>query len=685
MPEGLDLDAYLELPRLHNLHVSPDGSRLAITVQAVAADGKRFAGAIWEIDATGDAPPRRLSDDGTDQTARGFTPDGSLLFTTPRTPAERDGDQHPDHAGASEGVGDGSPSDPDALYIRPPDGGPARCVVGPPAGIGEVLTARHAPIVVVTAAMHPGTTTLAEDAAREQARKDAGVQARLVDHYPDRYWDHDIGPRQPRLLALDVDGATGGDVEPRQLTPSPPWAGWLEEVHYCLTDDGARVAFGAEPNAGTHFKTDLAMVDTAPGSVVRIVIDSEVQHGALAWSPDGSTIAVATAEIGAPDRPSRFHLQLVDAATGAVKEPAAEWNALAAEVCWTRDGDALLVTADECGHTPVFRVEVDGSITRLTKTGAYRNLAVSPDGTTLYAIRSHIDEPPAAVALDVEQADQQPRSLNSPVPPADTATRLEEVTSVGADGRDVHSWLVLPRVRPDVPLPLAVLIHGGPISSWAGWQWRWSASLFAARGWAVLLPNPRLSTGYGHDHIAAAWADWATLPAGDILSAIEAATARDDIDADRVAALGGSYGGYMANWLAVTSDRFRAIVTHASVWDLEMERDTSDVGFQMEREFGDPRIAPDSWRDQSPNLRADALRTPMLVIHGARDQRVPLSNSQSLWSALQLRSVPSRFLVYPDENHWVLKPQNTRLWYETVLAFLDEHVLGKPWQRPPLV
>jgi dipeptidyl aminopeptidase/acylaminoacyl peptidase len=201
----------------------------------------------------------------------------------------------------------------------------------------------------------------------------------------------------------------------------------------------------------------------------------------------------------------------------------------------------------------------------------------------------------------------------------------------------------------------------------------------------VLLPNPRLSTGYGHEHIARAWNDWATLPAGDIHAAVDAVVARPDVDAERTAAMGGSYGGYMANWLAVTTDRFRAIVTHASVWDLTLERNTSDAGFDLDREFGDPLRHEETWRRQSPHLRAESLSTPMLVIHGAKDQRVPLGNSHHLWMDLQGRGLPSRMLLFPDENHWVLKPQNARLWYQTVFAFLDEHVLGADWVQPPLL
>ncbi len=427
------------------------------------------------------------------------------------------------------------------------------------------------------------------------------------------------------------------------------------------------------------------MVPTDGSGVVRTLVDADLQHGPLAWSPDGATIAVATAELGSPEAAPRFQLRLVDAATGAVKDLAPAWGELAHELTWTRSGEGLLVTADEHGHTPVFLIGLDGSVTRLTTAGAYRNLALSPDGTTVYAIRSHVNEPPALVALNVRDAEQQPRYLPSPVVAPRATTRLEEITSAGPDGAPIHSWLVLPAGRESTPLPLAVLIHGGPISSWAGWHWRWSAPLFAQNGWAVLLPNPRLSTGYGHEHIAAAWTDWATLPAADILGAVDATLERDDVDGDHVAALGGSYGGYMANWLAVTSRRFSAIVTHAGVWDLELERDTSDYGLSMDREFGEPRRDGETWRRQSPHMRADSLDTPMLVIHGARDQRVPLGNSHGLWLALQQRSVPSRLLVFPDENHWILKPQNARLWYQTVLAFLDENVRGLPWRRPPLV
>jgi dipeptidyl aminopeptidase/acylaminoacyl peptidase len=669
---AFDLDDFLAMPRLVNLHLCPDGTRLALTVQTMAADGKRFVASIWEVRTDGEAPPRRLTRSARGETARGFLPDGSLLFTSSRSDAESEDDRHPDG---------------DVLYVLPGAGGEPRRVLAPPDGIGVVLTMPSSPTVVVTAALHPSAATFDEDEARQAARKEAGIEARLVEHYPDRWWDHDIGPRQPHLFALEL---SGGDAEipgVRDLTPSPPWPGWFEaeDPQFALSADGSRVAFGAAMHAAPGFKADLAMVATSGDEAVRVLVDAAVEHGALAWSPDGSTIAVASTDLGEPARPPRFHLCLIDAATGAARLLAEDWIGQVQEVCWTSDGTALLVTADEHGHTPVFRIELDGDATRLSASGAYRNLVVAPDGATLFAIRSHITEPPAAVALHVQGADQQPRRLRSPVDGPPVRAHLEEVATAAADGTEIHSWLVLPQVTGAEPLPLVVLIHGGPVSSWAGWHWRWNACLLAARGWAVLLPNHRLSTGYGHEHIARAWDDWATLPAGDIHAAVDAVEVRPDIDAGRSAAMGGSYGGYMANWLAGTTNRFRAIIAHASVWDLTMERDTSDAGFFMDREFGDPLRHEENWRRQSPHLRVEAITTPMLVIHGGRDQRVPVGNAHHLWMELQSRGLPSRMLLFPDENHWVLKPQNARLWYLTVFAFLDQYVLGAEWVRPPLL
>ena len=238
---------------------------------------------------------------------------------------------------------------------------------------------------------------------------------------------------------------------------------------------------------------------------------------------------------------------------------------------------------------------------------------------------------------------------------------------------------------PDRPAPLVVFIHGGPLSSWSGWSWRWNPWLLAARGYAVLLGDPALSTGYGQSFVERGRGRWGAEPYTDLMALVDATVARPDVDQQRTAAMGGSFGGYMANWVAGQTDRFRCIVTHASIWSLEQFHGTTDHAAWWEREFGSPEAMPERYRDHSPDRNLGRIRTPMLVIHGEHDHRVPIGEALRLWTDLTRSGVEAKFLYFPDENHWILTPPHVRVWYETVLAFLDQHVLGKDWARPELL
>jgi dipeptidyl aminopeptidase/acylaminoacyl peptidase len=228
-------------------------------------------------------------------------------------------------------------------------------------------------------------------------------------------------------------------------------------------------------------------------------------------------------------------------------------------------------------------------------------------------------------------------------------------------------------------------VHGGPLSSWNSWSWRWCPWLLTERGYAVLLPDPALSTGYGLDMVQRAWGRWGPRVLDDLHAITDTALRRDDLDASRTAAMGGSFGGYMANWIAGHTDRFRAIVSHAGLWDLEQFHGTTDVGPAWEEQFGDPYTQPERYREYSPRRAIEEIRTPMLVIHGNRDYRVPIGEALRLWTDLRRHGVEARYLTFPDENHWILTPGNARVWYETALAFLAEHVLDQPWERPALL
>jgi dipeptidyl aminopeptidase/acylaminoacyl peptidase len=353
-----------------------------------------------------------------------------------------------------------------------------------------------------------------------------------------------------------------------------------------------------------------------------------------------------------------------------------------------RDSTAVLFTADQDGRAPVFRLGLaDGAPTRITGDhGASSQLQPAPEGTVLYALRDSWDEPPTPVRLDTATADAAPVRLAGPEEALKPPGTLTEIETLAEDGTRLRSWLVLPSgASADAPAPLVLWIHGGPYMSFNGWSWRWNPWLLAARGYAVLLPDPALSTGYGQEMLRRAWGAWGPVTFADLMALTDAAVARADIDGSRTAAMGGSFGGYMANWVAGHTDRFAAIVSHAGLWALDGFQGVTDYPPVWRREFGDPLERPERYELNSPHLHVDSIGTPMLVIHGDRDFRVPVGEGLRLYWDLVSRGKEARYLSFPDENHWILGPGNSRIWYRTVLAFLDHHVLGKEWRRPDLL
>ncbi|MGY1696050.1 S9 family peptidase [Geodermatophilus sp. SYSU D00814] len=666
------------IPRVSGLALSADGTRLAVAVQTLNGEGTKWQSALWEVDPAGQRPPRRLTRSAPGESAPAFGPDGTLLFVSAR----------PDPA-AGKDAGDPKP----ALWALPPGGGEARPVVTRPGGVAGFAVAADSGDVVVVAATHPGAGDAADDEARRKARSDAGVSAILHEAYPVRYWDADLGPAVPHLFwagALPAEDAAGGVPEPvelRDLTPDAgPPIGAGESV--TLSPDG-RLALREEqvPDGPAGRRTRLLLVETATGNSRVLVDDPLADVHSAAFSPDGAAVVCVRETMTTYAEPPDYTLLLVDVDSAEARELTAGFDRWPSAPQFAADGTAVYFLADDDGRHALFRVEVaGGEPVRLTADGAHSDLQVARDGSALYALRSAYDEPPVPVRLDPRATGQHPEPLPAPGAVGRLPGTLTEVRATAADGAQVQSWLVLPEgASAENPAPLVLWIHGGPLMSWNSWSWRWCPWVLAARGYAVLLPNPALSQGFGQDFVRRGWGEWGGAPYTDLMAAVDAALERPDLDPERTAAMGGSFGGYMANWVATQTDRFKAIVTHASLWDLDSFVGTTDAAYYWEKEWGDPLATPKRYEQNSPHRFADAIRTPVLVIHGDKDYRVPIGEGLRLFYDLQKRGVPSRFLYFPDENHWVLTPGNSTVWYETVLAFLAEHVLGQEWQRPALV
>jgi dipeptidyl aminopeptidase/acylaminoacyl peptidase len=655
-----NLDDYFALPRVSGLAVSPDGSRVVTTVAELNAKRTEYLSAIWELDPTGERSARRLTRGSTGESTPAFTADGDVLFVSARPSAD----------------GAGADKPPPSLWRLPADGGEALEVLSMPGGVSAVRAARGADAAVIGAPLLPSARDVDDDRRLRELRKTSEVSAILHSGYPMRFWNKDIGPDQPHLF--DVTGS-------RDLTPQP--GGALRDAGFDISADGRfLITTWRVAGPGPAERSVLLRVEFATGerSVVADDPEADLDHPVI--SPDGSAIAFTRDTISAPDRAPRMTLQCLRFGDRP-ESVAPAWDRRPASLTWSSDGAALIVTADQGGRAPVFHIAVSTStVSQLTDDDfAYTDVVAAPDGV-LYALRSSYAAPPHPVRIDPDGAITVLPCVELPTLPG----TLSDISAVAEDGTEVRSWLVLPEdTEHSGPAPLLLWIHGGPLSSWNSWSWRWDPWLLAANGYAVLLPDPALSTGYGQEFIERGWGAWGGPPFDDLMTATDAACAHPRIDATRIAAMGGSFGGYMANWVAGHTDRFAAIVTHASLWALDQFAPTTDLAYYWRRE-----LTPQMTAANSPHLFVDRINTPMLVTHGDKDYRVPIGEGLRLWYELLASSAlragddgtsPHRFLYFPSEDHWVEAPPHAKIWYQVVIAFLAEHVLGETAELPELL
>lgn len=678
-----DLDHYVALPRWSGLTATADGSRLVGVVSAPEEKGTKYVNSLWEIDPTGKAAMGCIRNSPKGDLAPVFTDRGDLLFkAVPPSPDSKDEDGATDSAVA--------------LWLAGANGGQPRVICDRPGGVGEVQS--HAEVVAFSAGVLPGASDEAGDAQLRKQRREGKISAILYDSYPIRHWDHDLTDIEHIFVAPlppvaceeagestepeDVPAGQVAQVAARlELRDLTPWARRGEIGDFSLSPDGKTVVLERSlPQASGDRHQVLVAIDVASGQVTTLVDRADMEAGSPVCGPDGRVVFCQHV-IASPAKAAWSTLWVMDLAGGELRQVAAEWDREATQVVWAADGN-LLVVADENGRAPIFHIDLStDTVTRITQEdAAFTNVHVTADGKHIFALMSSYLAPSQPVRLEIGQMPIRALALPTHLPSPELPGRLEEVAVTVADGSRVRAWLALPATASSQePAPLVLWVHGGPLGSWNSWSWRWCPWLLVARGYAVLLPDPALSTGYGEQFIARGWNSWGDAPFTDLLEITKAVCERADIDSDRTAAMGGSFGGYMANWIAGHTDQFRAIVTHASLWNLQAFSSATDHAFYWRREMDEEMTAK-----HSPHAYVANIKTPMLVVHGDKDYRVPIGEGLQLWydllsqSALPMAAdgaTAHRFLYFPAENHWVLTPQHAKIWYETVIAFLNEHVL----------
>ncbi|MGW5332357.1 prolyl oligopeptidase family serine peptidase [Streptomyces bauhiniae] len=555
------------------------------------------------------------------------------------------------------------------LWLLRPGGGAAACVCRFPGTVQTLVPAQDVPAVVVKARVMPGAKNFAEDAALRAERLAYGSRAVL--HRGSRIYlrQECLGPDEPRLfLANLAEPASTDQTEPLDLTP---WAGRsLRDQTFGVSADSRLVVTTiVEELPGPVLRQRLLLIDVATGE--RRYLDDEqslaYDFHTPSFSPDGLSVLCVRSRRSTRALPAQHHLWLSELATGRGHELPCRQDLLPEQPTISRDGDVALFLADQHGYRRLFATGMaDGTTRALTGPGAVT--AYGQTSRTVLTITSNPVRPPALCKAGAE-----------------TPQKADEPELVRVTAGLLGAWLALPpgrRIGTDRELPLLVWLHGGPISSWTGWLWGWNVPVFTEAGYAVLLPDPALSTGYGTDHVRRGWGRWDGAPAEDVLSLLDMAlTTATVVDPDRCAVMGGSFGGYLALRLLETTDRFRCGVVQSAPHELGSFARTSDSGHYFKRELGAHLKEPAAATDLPATL------PPVLLVHGALDRRVPESQALGLWQRLHEGGSPDdrghRFLHLPDEGHSISRIGNLRAWYDVTTGFLDQHLNGAPYEPPP--
>lgn len=654
--ERLEVDDMIRLGRVGEIQLAPDGTWVAAVVQRLSTDGGKYVSDLWRVPTDGGAAIQLTRGDCKDGAPR-FRRDGRLAFLSNRNP----------RAGAAE------PGDDERMQVwLLPELGEPTPVTDEPLGVTDFAFAGDD--LVLLAEIEPGVELDKMRAAAADRAKHGPSALHYKRGAQLRHWLEWLPMSALHLIHRAADGTR------RDLTPTAhhELRGHLIDQKLAVSPDATEVAV-LWARTGEHRVPEVAIrrFTLATGAFAELGATPLVMYAGVEWAPDGASLVAVRLEV----RPKLGDLLTLwrfgrDDRAGHAVAPA--WDAHMQLHAFTPDGAALVCTADHEGTTPIYRVDLaSGAVERISAAaaaGSHDQVRLLPGGTRAVCVRSTVVHPPEVFATELS-AEATPRPLAALSGfPRERGAAIADVESLwceGDGGERVQYFVVKPRgvERP----PVLFWIHGGPIAQFAdGWHWRWSPIVAASAGYAVILPNPRGSTGRGQRFIDGVNGNaWGGACYRDLTAVADQVAVRSDVDGARMVAMGGSFGGYMANWIGGQGHRFRAIVTHASIFSFRAFHGTTDYPAYFALEMGGP-----PWDDAidyakySPDTFAGRWKTPTLIIHGEKDYRVPISEGLLLYEALDARGIDVELLAFPDEGHWIMRPRNIVTWYRTWLDFV---------------
>jgi dipeptidyl aminopeptidase/acylaminoacyl peptidase len=648
----------LALERLSEPQVSPDGSRAVYTVAIPDLGANRVARNVWIVTlATAEAKP--LTSTGRDGGAR-WAPDGKRIAFI----SDRDGTAQ--------------------LYVMEVDkpGEPTR-LTQLAGGADNIVWSPNGQTIAFTSEVHPDCRDNTCNISRDETKQNSPVRMRVYDTLLYRHWTTWSEGKRLHLFVVPSAGGTPRDLLPGANYDVPPPQ--REGPHpIAFAPDNRTVAFVAVVDRveATSTNGDVFEVDvTTPGAMPRRLTMNPGFDGAPAYSPDGRLLAYRS-QARAGYESDKWRLMLLDRASGRHTSLTDGFDRSVDTTVWAGDGRTIYFNAEDRGKMPIFAISAAGGTPRSITTGTYDG-EFDLAGGALVVARSSTAAPAELHHVNLSTGTGRAVTRHNAARLASLDLAAAEAFSfAGAGGTQVDGMLVRPpSFDAGGKYPVVMLLHGGPQTQWADtWSYRWNSQMFAAPGNVVVMINRRGSTGAGQKFTDEITGDWGGKPLEDLMKGLDFVLQKYPFtDGERVAAAGASYGGYMIDWLASQSKgRFRALVSHAGVYNLtSMYGSTEELWFPEHDFGGTPWTNPRAYEQMSPSSHAGEFgryKTPTLVIAGEQDYRVPYTQSLEFFTALQRQDIPSRLIVFPDEGHWILKPQNAIVWYREVLGWLNQHL-----------
>lgn len=651
---ALSIEDLWSMERIGSYSVSPDGKTIAFDVTKYDMESNGSSKYVYLVDADG-SNMRLFKNKEAKLSSPVFTPDGKLSYLK----------------GGN-------------LFVSSLDVNDEETIIEMYTGVSGVEWSTDGNKALFISSVYPDCMSQECNKEKDEAKEKSKVKAEIFDELMFRHWNEWRGDKRSHLFLYEINSKSITDLTVSSPFDVPPIAlGGSDD--YSFSPDGNSVVytqnrdkFLATSTDNNVFRIDLTKLKKGTKPEFEQISPGEGNDNTPKYSPDGKYLAFVSME-RAGFEADRQRLMLYDTQSGNIRNLSGDMDYSVGEYIWSKDGNSIYFVAANTIYSSIFKIDVaTGKYEVLVEKRDNGSISLSPDGSKIYFLQQRSTQPKEIFEYDiVSKKLTQLTSVNKEILANIEWNEVENFWTEGAGGTKVQSIIVKPPFFEEgKKYPVMFLIHGGPQGHWTDdFHYRWNTQMFAAQGYVVVAPNPRGSTGYGQKFTDEISLDWGGKVYTDLMNSLDHALANYSYaDKDNIFAAGASYGGYMINWIEGHTDRFNALVCHAGVFNLEsMYGVTEELWFPEWEYGGTPWEKPEIYAKWSPNKFVENFKTPMLVIHGANDFRVPEGQAFELFTSLQKMGVESKLLYFPDEYHFVVKPQNARLWWNTVYKWLEDH------------